>query len=96
VYYNVPVTVSKQEDGLWRAVAPSFQGCFVDAPTLERAVAEIQGGIAMYLDLYLEEGRPLPEGIVGATVLPATLLLTVVPSEHPIRRRQAKRPLVRR
>ncbi len=48
--YQVKVTLGRQEDGLWRADVPSLPGCFVDAPTVAEAIADIQEVIAMALD----------------------------------------------
>ena len=52
MYYNVPVTVSKQEDGLWRATVPGIPGCWVDCPTLELALAEIHEVFALFAGIY--------------------------------------------
>jgi len=40
--YQAQLTVGRQEDGLWRVEVPGLHGCWVDAPTLAQAVAEIQ------------------------------------------------------
>lgn len=85
MYYNVPVTISKQEDGLWRAEAPSIQGCFVDAETLEQALADIHEVIVMMLDLDLPETEPIPDDVVRGEALPISVTVPVVPSEHRIR-----------
>ncbi|HLE81267.1 MAG TPA: type II toxin-antitoxin system HicB family antitoxin [Dehalococcoidia bacterium] len=86
MYYNVPVQIGKQEDGLWRVEAPDLQGCFVDAPTLEQALAEIHEVIAMMLDIYAEDGRPLPPKVTASDKLPLTTTVPVVLSEHKFRR----------
>lgn len=52
MYYQVPVEINQQEDGLWRADALSLQGYWVDAPTLAHALTEMPQIIAMVLDLY--------------------------------------------
>jgi predicted RNase H-like HicB family nuclease len=86
MYYNVPVVISKQEDGLWRAEVPVFQGCFVDAATLEEALSEVQEAAALFLDVYIEEQRPLPEGMEPLEGLPPMVALPIVHSEYKIRR----------
>ncbi|MCL5266349.1 MAG: type II toxin-antitoxin system HicB family antitoxin [Chloroflexi bacterium] len=73
--YAVPVKISKQEDGLWRAECPEFPGCFVDNADLSKALSEIQDVIRMYIELYREQGKPLPEPIG----IDATTLITVIP-----------------
>ena len=90
MYYNVPVTIDKQKDGLWRVEAPSLQGCFVDAERLEQALAEIHEVIAMMIDIYQEDGLPLPTEISPQEQLPATTMVPVVLFEHKFRRIPAK------
>lgn len=59
--YSFPVAICKQEDGLWRVECPTFPGCFVDDESLEEALAGIQEGIKLYIELYKERGMTLPE-----------------------------------
>ncbi len=61
--YSFPVTISKQEDGLWRVECPTFSGCFVDDESLEAALAGIQEGIRLFIELYKERGMALPEPV---------------------------------
>jgi len=75
-YYQVPLEISKQEDGLWRVEAPSLQGCFVDEPTLAEALYQIHEVIAMLIDILQEEGRPLPPEVQVRETLP---LLATIP-----------------
>ena len=86
MYYQVPLKISKQEDGLWRVEAPDLQGCFVDEPTLAGALYEIHEVIAMFLDLNQEEGHPLPEEVKVSDTLPLTVSIPVAPSEIKFRR----------
>lgn len=95
MYYNIPVEVEKQSDGLWRARVPGIHGCWVDEPTLAGALKEIHEVFALFLDIYQEEGRPLPEGITTQEVLPLRLSVAVAPSEHTIERAQPKTPAKR-
>ncbi|MSQ07277.1 MAG: type II toxin-antitoxin system HicB family antitoxin [Dehalococcoidia bacterium] len=81
MYYQVPVKIDKQEDGLWRVEAPSLQGCFVDAPTLADALRQIQEVIAMCLDIDEEEGRPLPPDVQMGEALPMSAVISVIPDE---------------
>jgi len=86
VCYSVPVRTGKQEDGLWRAEAEGIQGAFVDAETLEQALSEIHEVIVMALHLDLPRAEPLPPGVEQGEVLPFTVTVPVVPTEHQIRR----------
>jgi predicted RNase H-like HicB family nuclease len=81
MYYQVPLKIDKQEDGLWRVEAPSLQGCFVDAPTLADALHQIHEVIAMCLDLDQEEGRPLPPDVQMGETLPLRAVISVIPDE---------------
>lgn len=80
--YILEAEISRQEDGLWRLEIPTLPGVWVDSPTIERALSEIQEIAAMTIDLYIEEGRPLPTGIVGVEELPARATVPVVIAEH--------------
>lgn len=58
--YQVEVSLSKQEDGLWRAEVPALPGCFVDADTVDEAISGIQEGIQLFIASYRKHGDPLP------------------------------------
>ena len=81
MYYQVPLKISKQEDGLWRVEAPSLPGCFVDEPILAEALYEIHEVIAMFLDLNQEESYPLPEEVKVSENLPLYASIPVIPDE---------------
>ena len=81
MYYQVPLKISKQEDGLWRVEAPGLQGCWVDEPTLAEALYQIHEVIAMFLDLKREEGLPLPEEVKVNEALPLYASIPVFPDE---------------
>ena len=59
--YSFPVLVGKQDDGLWRVECPALQGCFVDDPSLDQALADMYEVMRTFVEIYREEGRPLPE-----------------------------------
>ena len=85
-YYHVPVETHRQEDGLWRAESPHLKGCWVDAPTLEEALAQIHEVIAMTLDVYEEEGWPIPKEVTASDTLPSSTIVPVAPGEVKFRR----------
>lgn len=58
--YQVDVTLSKQEDGLWRLEVPALPGCFVDSETIEQALEDIQEGIRLFIASYRKAGDSLP------------------------------------
>ena len=65
--YQVEVSISKQEDGLWRAEVPVLPGCFVDSDTVEEAIQDIQEGIQLFIESYGERGKPLPTELEAIT-----------------------------
>ena len=81
MYYQVPLKVTKQEDGLWRVEAPSLPGCFVDEPTLAEALYQMHEVVAMFLDLNQEERCPLPDEVKVCRTLPLYATIPVAPDE---------------
>ncbi len=76
--YNVAVRTSKQEDGLFRAECPDLQGCFVDAETLEAAMADIQDAIHLWIESQKAMKWPLPNNFDGyAMAVPMDTTLPV-------------------
>jgi predicted RNase H-like HicB family nuclease len=80
--YQAQLSIGRQEDGLWRVEVPDLHGCWVDAPTLAQALAEIQEVIAMVIDLSNEEGWSLPSSVTTLTDEPVAALLPIVLNEH--------------
>lgn len=85
-YYHVPVELRRQEDGLWRAESPHLKGCWVDAPTLAEALAQIHEVIVMVLDVYEKEGWPIPREAAASNTLPLHTTVPVAPGEVKFRR----------
>ena len=65
--YQVEVSISKQEDGLWRAEVPVLPGCFVDSDTVEEAIQDIQEGTQLFIESYRKRGKPLPPELEAVT-----------------------------
>ena len=80
--YQVRVQLGRQEDGLWRAEVPGLPGCFVDAPTLAEAIADVQEVIAMALDEFIEEDSETPERTLALSGEPDEVVLPILLSEH--------------
>jgi len=71
--YIFRVEVEQDEDGTWSAVVPALPGCAVDAGTVNEALEAIQEAAQAYVEVLLEDGRPIPleevrSGIDGAAV----------------------------
>jgi len=80
--YRVEVRLSKQEDGLWRAEVPALPGCFVDGETVSGVLRDIQEVAAMFIDLYQEEGRRLPDALKWDESVVEMVTLPILPEEH--------------
>ena len=85
-YCQVPVEFSRQEDGLWRAEAPHLTGCWVDAPTVQEALCQIQEVIAMVLDLYQKRGWVIPRQVTSTDALPLRTTIPLALQETTFRR----------
>lgn len=66
--------------------ARDLPGCFVDGETLDQATADIQEVIAMFIESSIQEGQPLPRGIVRSESLPIKAAITVAPGEYDVRK----------
>ena len=75
--YSVPLEIKRQDDDLWRVQCPHLKGCWVDAATLEEALAQIQEVAAMVLDLYQEKGWPLPKELTASKTGPVHAVIPV-------------------
>lgn len=80
--YQVAIQIGRQEDGLWRVEVPGLHGCWVDAPTLAQAIADIQEVIAMAVDDSNEQGWRLPTSVTPLENEPEKATLPVLISEH--------------
>jgi predicted RNase H-like HicB family nuclease len=62
-----------EEDGVWSAMVPLLPGCAVDAGTEEEALRAVTDMARMYVEVLIEDGRPVPldsvsSGSAGAAV----------------------------
>lgn len=58
--YSVRVAWS-EEDGTFIARCPEFRGVAADGPTYRRAIEELETVLGMAIEIFEEDGRPLPE-----------------------------------
>ncbi len=57
------------EDGIWIADVPSLPGCHTNGKTKEEALANIREAIALYIEVLLEHGEPIPEDKLNALIV---------------------------
>ena len=61
--YILTIDVEQEEDGRWSAEVLDFPGCAAWGYTREEALAALQEGAQVMLEMMLEYGDPLPKGI---------------------------------
>ncbi len=54
-----PVTIDRDEDGVWVVECPSIPGCVSQGSTRDEALQNIQEAIALCLEVRAERGLPL-------------------------------------
>ena len=54
-----PVTIDRDEDGVWVVECPSIPGCVSQGQTRDEALKNIQEAIALCLEVRAERGLPL-------------------------------------
>ena len=61
--YLLPINVEPAEDGYWFAEVPMLPGCALSCYPLEHVLESIQDAAQGMLEIMVEHGDPLPEGI---------------------------------
>ena len=54
-----PVTLDRDEDGVWVVECPSIPGCISQGKTKEEALTNIRDAIRLCLEVRAEKGLPL-------------------------------------
>lgn len=54
------VIIEQDEDGLYVATCPSFEGCHTQGRTFEQAIERIRDAIDLCMEELRDEGRPIP------------------------------------
>ena len=57
------------EDGIWIADVPSLPGCHSGGKTKERALANVRESIALYIEVLVEHGEPIPDDKLDALIV---------------------------
>jgi predicted RNase H-like HicB family nuclease len=58
--YIFRVTTEQEEDGGWTAVVPVLPGCAASADTEEEAIEYVRDLAKAYVDVLVEDGKPVP------------------------------------
>jgi len=56
---TLPVTIDRDEDGVWVVECPSIPGCVSQGKTKQQALKNIAEAIAVCLEVRAERGLPL-------------------------------------
>ena len=54
-----PVTIERDEDGMWIAECPSIPGCVSQGKTKDEALDNVRDAIRLCLEVRAEQGLPL-------------------------------------
>jgi antitoxin HicB len=60
---RLPLVFTPQPEGGFTVISPMLPGLVTEGDTLEEAFANVRDAFAAVLELYDEEGRPLPPGV---------------------------------
>lgn len=58
--YRVPLTLEPQPEGGYTVTSPSLPELITEGDTVEEALQHSREAFALVLEMYAEEGRPLP------------------------------------
>jgi predicted RNase H-like HicB family nuclease len=58
--YIYRVEMTHEDDGRWSAVVPALPGCTVWGYTSEEAIEAIREAAQAYIEILIEDGRPVP------------------------------------
>ena len=58
--YVFRVELDQDEDGRWSASVPALPGCGTWGKTVEEALEALSEASQAYIDVLIEDGRPLP------------------------------------
>jgi antitoxin HicB len=63
VLYRIPLIFSPQPEGGFTVTSPALPELLTEGDTLEEAHANVHDAFEAVLEIYSEQGRPLPAGI---------------------------------
>jgi antitoxin HicB len=63
VIYRVPLVFTPQPEGGYTVTSPVLPELITEGDTLEEAQANVRDAFAAVMELYAEQGRPLPASI---------------------------------
>ena len=70
--YLLSINVEPDEKGYWHAEVPMLPGCALSCYPLEHVLESIQDAAQMMLEVMIEYGDPLPEGLKSCEIAPGS------------------------
>ena len=70
--YLLPINVEPDEDGYWFAEVPMIPSCALSCYPLEHVLDSIQDTAQVMLEIMVEHGDPLPEGLETCEIAPGS------------------------
>ncbi len=61
--YIFRVEIEQEEDGRWSAWVEALPGCAVWGYTKEEALQAMRDATQAYIEVMLEQGQPIPQGV---------------------------------
>jgi predicted RNase H-like HicB family nuclease len=58
--YEFSVIIERDEDGIYIASCPAFQGCYSQGDTYEEALTNLQDAIKLHIEARRSLGEPIP------------------------------------
>jgi predicted RNase H-like HicB family nuclease len=63
------IIIQDEENAGYTIEVPSLPGCISQGDTLEEALANIKEAIALYIEVLVEDGQPIPEDVPPIQVM---------------------------
>jgi antitoxin HicB len=67
VLYRVPLLFTPQPEGGFTVTSPALPELVTEGDSLDEAFANARDALAAVVELYADEGRPLPTGVILPT-----------------------------
>ena len=61
--YKVPLVLSPQPEGGFTVTSPVFPELVTEGDTAEEAMTNVRDALAAVIEIYEDQGRPLPSGV---------------------------------
>jgi predicted RNase H-like HicB family nuclease len=58
--YIYRIELEEEDDGSWSAIVPALPGCAAGGETVDQAIEYVRELAQAYVEVLIEEGRPVP------------------------------------